>query len=152
MIVQKDFEVIDGRIPFPCDAEDILGIYDGMCWSWWEAPLTFGSYLQWNTVRLQVGRGEFLANRLTVKGSLYYQAYPTNCDGELLIPDVYEVKEAAIYYVLYKAISAGYKHPIISFNDARMLWESKMDKATNRLNFPRPDEMPYIMRDFVNPI
>lgn len=69
--------------------------------------------------------------------NIHYYSIPTDEEGFPLIIDNAEVTEAINWYIAYKMILSGYKHPTIKdWKEARAMWETHYPRAQNTINFP----------------
>lgn len=80
--------------------------------------------------------GNFLKTSFT-KGKVvvFYRGVPKDENGYPLVPDNAKLKEALPYYILYRLGLSGYKHPIISWNDAYLMWEKLYPSASNSIDW-----------------
>lgn len=70
-----------------------------------------------------------------------YQGIITDDDGLPLVPDSYEFRQALYWYVVYKLMESGMKHPAgISYLDARNEWKLYCTQARNDANMPTYSE------------
>lgn len=70
-----------------------------------------------------------------------YQAVQSDEDGFPLVPDSYEFRQALYWYIVYKLMESGMKHPAgISYLDARNEWKLYCTQARNDANMPSYSE------------
>lgn len=67
---------------------------------------------------------------------LHYIALPLDDEGLPLIVDEFHYKECITWYIIYKMIMSGYKHPEIKLVDAKNLFEEALPRAQNAAKFP----------------
>lgn len=67
---------------------------------------------------------------------LHYQAYLLDEEGFPKIPDSNYHREALAFYILYKYLSRGNKHPVWDIKSALGMWNDYRGKAQNRAMFP----------------
>ena len=80
-----------------------------------------------------------------IEGELHYLGFPIDECGDLLIPDIIELKEALMYKVVFKLLLRG---EILNINilDAKNMWDIYRSKATNALLMSAPDFMTHNLR------
>lgn len=66
-----------------------------------------------------------------------YQGILTDDIGFPMIPDSYEFRQALYWYIVYKLMESGMKHPAgIGYGDARNEWKNYCGQARNDANMP----------------
>lgn len=66
---------------------------------------------------------------------LVYRSLPKDCDGYPMIPDNPYVKEALMFFIIYRLALKGIAHPIIKIGDAMGKWEQLYPRASNDVNW-----------------
>lgn len=82
---------------------------------------------------------------------VYYRP-PLDNEGFPLVPDFGLSIEALNFWIIYKMTIGGYKHPVISYQEAKQEWRSLYPQAKNRINFPSLEEMQGFTEMMNNPI
>lgn len=82
---------------------------------------------------------------------VYYRS-PLDEEGNLMIPDNPDVLEALPFYIIYKLSFSGYKHPVISIEDAYAKWMELYPRARNSMNYPSVEEKHRSTMVYTNPI
>jgi hypothetical protein len=72
---------------------------------------------------------------------LVYDAFPVDDQGFIHIPDIYEYKQAVVWFVVTRMMMGGFKHPIFDFQYADQKWEMFRHQAENYAKYPSLDEM-----------
>lgn len=67
---------------------------------------------------------------------LHYIAFPVDDEGLPLIIDEYHYKECVFWYIVFKMLLSGYKHPELRLRDAKDLFEDELPRAQNAAKFP----------------
>lgn len=79
---------------------------------------------------------------------IFYQGFITDCDGFIMVPNEPEFTEALMWWVLYKLIGRGFKHPSYDINYIEAKAQEWKSKAKAIHMFPNPDEFNEIMNNF----
>lgn len=97
--------------------------------------------------------GNFL-NTSFYKGKVMvvYKGIPMDCDGFPLVPKNAEFNQAIQFYFIYRMALSGFKHPIISFDQAYQLWEKHYPRAGNSINWMDLQEYQEFTEMWTNPI
>lgn len=70
-----------------------------------------------------------------------HQAIVTDTDGFPTVPDTFEFSQALYWYIIYKLMESGMKHPAgISYFDAEQRWLKYCVQARNEANMPTEAE------------
>lgn len=150
-------KIIDYRGKLPCDIEYLLGVeYNGkrlernggintsqvFVKSINDLPVDLqNSYnLNPNYIRTSFKEGKVI---------VYYLGIEVDNEGLPKVPDIYEVKEAISWYVMYRMLLRGYKHPVITYDKAEAKWNEFMPKAQNACNFPDIDAMETFKKSYM---
>lgn len=80
---------------------------------------------------------------------VHYDAFPVDNDNLPVIPDVYSVKEAILWYIISRMLMSGYKHPEFNFVFADGQWKDYKDRAMNDAMWPSIDKMDTFRRMWV---
>lgn len=81
---------------------------------------------------------------------IYFLQMPVDCDGYPLIPDNENYKEALYWFLLTKAIEAGYEHPLFDWNHCWNMWEHiYAPRAVNEIRYPSVDGMERLLQSTV---
>jgi hypothetical protein len=127
----------------PCNYEDILGFqYKGQ-----KLPLissinaTRNTYknneVNWYSINPDYIQTSFESGDVT----MYGMALVTDEEGYPLIPDLPNVKEACLWYIVYRMILGGYKHHAIDLKTAFEMYDKTyMPRAQNELKMPTLDQ------------
>ncbi len=142
-------EVNDYRASIPCGIQHLNGIWVTNSYDEAQDINQLRRLFIRNTPLL--GKGIQTSNHQTAYGSingrtvhtsfqkgLIYMSYtgiPLDCDGYPLVPKDAKLNEALQYYFIYRMSLSGYKHPVIDFNMAYQLWQSKYSGAANSVNW-----------------
>lgn len=148
------------QAPLPCDNKYIIAvlIYDGC--TMYRLPLTRSLSLGVAFKDLKVHpihQGAINFNWLKTdieEANIIYVYYrlPKDDNGDLMIPDQVDVLEALPYFVIAKLSLSGYKHPVISREEAEAKWEMLYPRARNRANYPSIEERDRMMKMLTNPL
>ncbi len=153
ILVRKDFDVTDIDITFPCDLEDLIGLSQNGCFVRFQGELGLNKYIHTEELRPYVENEKVKFNKTgQIKGTMYYMAFPEDCNDEPLVVDHVKVTEAIMNYIMLRLMMRGMKHPVISYTDAYTLWGKTRDEASNYLAFPAPYEISTVLSDFPNPM
>lgn len=147
------------KTPLPCDIKNLLAvIYNEPNWT--RLPLTRSLALGVNFKDLKThstAKGGINYNHLTTtfetgEVAFVYYRIPRDENNDLMIPDVAEVLEALPYFLIYKMSLSGYKHPVISFENAYQMWNTLFPRARNTCNYPSVEEMHNFTKMNTNPL
>lgn len=73
--------------------------------------------------------------------TMFYTAFPLDCDGFPMVVDTYKYKEALKWYLVKNFLAQGNKHPVFSYQDAEQRFERFKDKAANEAKMPSIDKL-----------
>lgn len=81
--------------------------------------------------------GQYL-NLNTYEGKVVvlYKSLPKDKEGYVMIPDDPWVKDALLYFLIFKMGLSGFKHKVISRQEAEEKWRNLYPRARNSVNFP----------------
>jgi len=82
---------------------------------------------------------------------VYYRP-PLDSEGFPLVPDFALTIEALNFWIIYKMSIGGFKHPVISYDEAWRKWMELYPQARNRINYPSLEEMQSFTEMMNNPI
>jgi hypothetical protein len=150
VLTVKSYDIDNDEVKLPCDLDCVVGVTMNGCWVYWQANTGMQMYSTTGEYRPYILNGKLKFNAEKVKFDLVYYAFATDCDGLILVPDVIEARDAVAKYILMMCLSSGMKHPVYSLRDAYDLWNKARDRATNRLMYPAPYEVPYSYGEFAN--
>lgn len=139
-----------GRVELPCDNKCLIGavLSDGNCVYRIPIESSFYGGEMLNSLGLVAGieaRVEY--NHLILNGldsadiGFLFYAIPTDKDGYPMIIDNPFVLEALPNFILAKLALSGYKHPVISREEAEAKWNVGYPRARNNVNYPSIEEM-----------
>ena len=135
-------EIIGGKVKLPCNAELLLSVKFN------DTPLSHIDALKNNHVNsawYSITGNYINISSLKGKVKLLYLAFAQDCENELMIPDVIELKEALIWRAAMKLCLRGVSHVTFDYKLAKAHWDDLKGKASNALLFPSPDEIPAMM-------
>jgi hypothetical protein len=71
-----------------------------------------------------------------------YQKIHTDLEGFPMVPDMYEFNQALYWYIVYKLLEGGRKHPTngVNYFQAEQRWLKYCQQARNRANMPSYQE------------
>lgn len=69
-----------------------------------------------------------------------YRAIPRDSEGYPMIPENAFVKEALMFYIIYRLALKGIQHPIIKVGDAIQRWETLYPRAANDVDWMTQSE------------
>lgn len=73
---------------------------------------------------------------------VHYYGIPTDDEGFPMIPDNAFITEAIGWFIMWKMLTSGYKHKVITdWKVAKAEWEVAYPRAQNHVNFPTPEKM-----------
>ena len=154
------YTVRDYNAPLPCDLRYLLGVlvYDNG--NMWRLPLTNSSSLgetfsDLNPHNIYQGAVNFNALRTNIQEAniIYvYHRIPKDEEGNLLIPDQDDVLEALPYFVISKLSLSGYRHPVISREEAEAKWAALYPRARNAVNFMSVEQRDRFSKMYTNPL
>src|SRR5690606_32816798 len=81
-----------------------------------------------------------------------YYGLPCDCDGYPMIIDNALVRQALPFYIIWRLSLGGYKHPILSMQDAFNMWNSFYPQARNNVNYPDLEELQAFTEMNTNPM
>lgn len=81
-----------------------------------------------------------------------YKTLPLNSKGYVLFPDDDWLKEALLYFIIYKMSLSGFKHKTVSREEAYEQWNMLYPRARNSVNFPSVQEMQKFTEMWNNPL
>jgi len=152
--------VAEFKAPLPCDEKYILAVLTNASGRITRLPLTRdlalgADFSQVATDNIYKGGINFNHLRTNFEaGTIMYIYYRNPCDddGNLLIPDNDDVMEALPYFVMYKLGLSGYKHPVVSREEAWDKWKELYPRARNSMNYPSVEEMHRFTKMNTNPL
>lgn len=153
-------QVNEFNAPLPCDNKYMLAVLHNTNGVVTRLPLDRSLALgnNFNTIAYSnIYKGRIINNTLRVnfeEGTVLYiyHRLPKDDDGNLLIPDNDFVLEALLYFVINKLSLSGYKHPVISRQEAEEKWNSLYPRARNVVNYPSLEEMDRFTKMNNNPL
>lgn len=83
---------------------------------------------------------------------VFYKDVPTDCNNKALIPDNPKVISALMYYFIYRMGLSGYVHPVITWSDAKELWEQEYPAAGNDASWFNEAELQAFTELWTNPL
>lgn len=88
------------------------------------------------------------------EGSAYviYKALPQDSEGYVQFPDDPYLKEALLYFIIHKLGLSGFKHKVISRQEAEQKWNQLYPQARNSVNFPTVHDMQRFTEHWNNPL
>ena len=99
-----------------------------------------------------VEEGYITFNNFEGEVFVVYKGLPINGKGYVLFPDDAWLKEALYYFIIYKMSLSGFKHKIISREEAYQQWNMLYPRARNSVNFPSVQEMQSFTEMWNNPL
>jgi len=77
------------------------------------------------------------------KIKMHYSAFPMDDEGWVMLPNIYDFKEAAQWYIISKMMLGGWTHPdpAINYLFADDKWFQHSTIAKNKAKFPSVDQM-----------
>ena len=146
----KAFTAEENRTPIPCGAKHIEAIV--------LSSATGGSLfldISNNALRLinsehsdglsevygYVDDGYLKLKDFEGKGFFLYKGLPKTSKGFLKIPDDAFVKEALLFFLIAKLALSGYKHKVVTREEAEVRWAELYPQARNSVNFPTVDDI-----------
>jgi hypothetical protein len=148
------------QAPLPCDSKYILAvlIYDNgritrlPLTRSWSLGVVFKD-LQVHNIYKGTINFNWLKTNIEEANIIYvYHRIPKDDNGDLLIPDQDDVLDVLPYFVIAKLSLSGYKHPVISREEAEAKWELMYPRARNRANYPSIEERDRMMKMNTNPL
>lgn len=79
---------------------------------------------------------------------IIYRSIPRDSEGLPMIIDNAFLKEALGYYIIYRMILKGIKHPTLSFETALQLWNTMYPRASNDIDWFTLPELEEFTRMF----
>ena len=94
--------------------------------------------------KIQAGYLQTSEESMFVK--IHYKSLPVDEEGYPLVPDVNEYKEAMYWYIIWKLIGAGFKHPVIQssmqgLEYCKQQYELYAGRALGKIRMPTQDTM-----------
>lgn len=80
---------------------------------------------------------------------VHYDKFPTDNEGLPRIPDVYNVKEAILWYIISRMLMSGNTHPQFDFVFADQQWKQYKAEAMADAKWPSIDKMDTFRRMWV---
>ena len=141
-------EVLEFNAPLPCDSKYVLVVLSNSTGRITRLPLTRDvalgkDFSQIATHTIHKGTINFNSLRTNFKDGtvMYiYKRLPCDDEGNLLIPDNDDVKEALPYFLISKLSLSGYKHPVIDIDRAEAKWKELYPIAKNSMNYYSVEE------------
>ena len=146
--------------PLPCDTKYILGVLHNQNGVVTRLPLDrstslgmdFSGMANHNIYKARVNGNTLRTNFETGTIMYIYYRMPRNDQGDLLIPDNDYLLEALPYFLISKLSLSGYKHPVISRQEAEAKWDKMYPRARNVINYPSVEEMHRFTKMNNNPL
>lgn len=137
----KTFTIADYYVTLPCNINDVISIEYR---KYRYLVPNVSNYANGFTMD-NMGFCYFSGNRLyfpieTGEVNIHYKDFFVDKDGWKCIPESQELEESLALYCLMRMLTRGYKHPTISWNDARVLTEQSMQRAVNDVTMPGENE------------
>lgn len=144
----------------PCDLRYLLTVLVYDEGSIWRLPLTGSSSLgvlfkDLNPHNIYQGAVNYNSLRTNIEEAniIYvYHRIPKDEEGNLLIPNQEDVLEALPYFVIAKLSLSGYKHPVISREEAEAKWAALYPRARNVVNFMSIEQRDRFSKMYNNPL
>ncbi len=86
------------------------------------------------------------------KVGLIYKSLPIDKEGYILFPDDSWLKEALLYFLIYKMSLSGFRHPVISRQEAEQKWNVMYPRARNSVNFPTVEDIRRYTENVTSPL
>jgi hypothetical protein len=139
----RELEVKNYRTKIPCNLEFFAGIsYDGCRLTPLNSEIPIQSaykeFAEYNNLstnavnHYQINPDYIHFNFESGTVNVYYWGLPLDDLGYPMVPDEGVIKEALSWWVMYKYLLRGGKHPSINWQDAMTMWKEYNPKARNR--------------------
>lgn len=83
---------------------------------------------------------------------IVFKSLPMNKEGYVEIPDDAWLKEALLYFLIYKMSLSGYKHKVISRQEAESKWDRMYPRARNSVTFPTVADIDRYTENVTSPL
>lgn len=157
----KIVEVQDGSIKLPCNAKylelvviegcgnvQVLDLSQNNLALVGQLPNNINSYSE------AYAEDEHIHTGLNGDGRalIIYRTLPKNGKGYVMLPDDALLKEALGMFLIAKLALSGYKHKVVSREEAEQKWAYLYPKARNSVNFPSVHDMQQFTNMWNNPL
>jgi len=133
--------IVDCKITLPCSAEVLITI---TCNGY---PITWTDNMQVLTLPVieeallgSISGNVVTFNRTAIDVVVHYYEWRTDNKGRLMTVASTVVMDAIAWYIMFKLLLRGMKHPVIDVRFALEMYTKHRDKATNSLLLPAPYE------------
>lgn len=101
------------------------------------SPLVGFNYKGYPVSNTKISIDGYYIHSDVIKGKvlLVYRAVPKDCDGYPMIPDNPFVKEALMFFIIYRLALKGIEHPIVKISDAMTQWNVLYPRASNDVDW-----------------
>ena len=156
----KAFKTYNNRTPIPCNSKYIEAIVIDKGGNATFLDLTHHGFRLLSKDNLQ-GESELYGyadggyanfKDFEGRGFFLYKSLPIDEEGYVRIPDDPFVKEALLNLLVAKLALSGYKHKVISRQEAEAKWGILYPQARNSVNFPSIEDMEEYTESNTNPL
>lgn len=91
-------------------------------------------------------------NEYAGKVLVVYRGIPVDKEGYCMLPDDSWLQEALLYFLIAKLSLSGFRHKVISREEAEAKWERLYPRARNSVNFPTVEEVGIFADMWTNPL
>jgi len=164
---KKIVDVVDNRTSLPCNIDHLYGVFI-------THNLVEGDINKFNYRRLTIRNSPMIG--LVIKGMacgsnyanidggylntsfekgkvmFVYKGIPLDCDGFPFVPKDAKFNQALQYYFIYRMSLSGYKHPVVTYQEAFQMWERLYPRAANSINWMDLQEYQEFTEMWNNPL